>query len=213
MSKPRFQYPEALRKGYRRRLMLIARDTRRRLNRLQDLGLSSAQFESAALDVKTQVLLEHTEKTARWMTENVATRSRRDFRRLLNRGSRVDDSDLVRQFYLRQYGVIESLVDKLVQAAIGHYAATGSMRKFNWKPHAYRARFYAQDQVGQAYNDITRLRARHEGSDRYVWVRTTSAHPRDFHLDRVGKTYGWDDLDDPPGRLPNCKCTAKPVFP
>lgn len=213
MAKPRFQYPEAMRKSYRRRLMLIARDTRRRLNRLQNLGMSSAQFESAALDVKADVLLEHQELTARWFTRTMTARSRRDFLRLMGKRSRLDDSDLVRQFYLRQFGVIESLVDKLVQAAIIHYANTGTMRQFLWRPHAARAAFYAQDQVGVTYNDVTRLRARYEGSDRYVWVRTTSAHPRDFHLDRVGKTYSWDDLEDPPGKLPNCKCTARPVFP
>jgi hypothetical protein len=207
----RFQYPESLRKSYRRRLVLIARDTRRRLNRLGNLNLSSAQFESAALDVKAEVLSEHMSKTADWFIRTVNSRNGRDFKRLLKTESLLDESDLVRQFRLRQFGVVEALVDKLVRAAIGHYANAGTMRQFNMKPHMYRAAFYAQDQVGVFFNDLTRLRAQHAGYGRYVWVRTTSAHPRDFHLDRVGRTYQWSELEDEPGALPNCKCTARPV--
>lgn len=209
----RFLYPESLRKSYRRRLRLIARDTRDRLRRTAARNLGPAQFEMEAWAIKAQVLREHQAATADWFVRTMNARNAREFERLTGEHPRFDEADLVRQFRLRQLGVVEALVDKLVRDAIGFYSMNGSMQGFTIRKHTVRADFYAQDQVGVFYNDLTRLRARHVGSDQYVWVRTTSKNPRDHHLDRVGKTFVWGQVEDEPGVLPNCKCTARPVMP
>lgn len=206
----RFEYPENLRKSYRRRLRLIARDTLSRLKRLPK-GLTLLQFEALALGVKSQVLLEHQGPTAEWFVRTVATRNSRDFQALGLR-SRLSTEDLVQQFRARQLGVVESLVDHIVKDAISRYEARGNLAKMPIAQHSARADFYAQDQVGVFYNDLTRLRSQAAGATQYTWVRTTSLNPRDFHLERVGKTFTFGHLQDEPGVLPNCKCTARPIL-
>lgn len=207
----RFAYPEAMRRSYKRRLNLIVDDTRRRLRRLQGLNLSPAQFESAAKAIKTEVLLDHLEVSTNWFVTTMRSRSNRDFLRLTGKRPAAPDEGILREARLRQRGAIEALVDQLIRAAISHYSQNNTLRGLPIRPHRLRAAFYAQDQVGVIYNELTKARAQHAGMTRYVWVRTTSANPRDFHLERVGKTYAWGDVEDEPGVLPNCKCTARPI--
>lgn len=161
--------------------------------------------------MKADVLTEHQVKTAEWLVRTVNHRNKRDFLRLTGELPGFNDEAIVRQFYVRQLGVVESLVDKLVKAAIAHYEPGDGMLGFNIKPHSYRAAFYAQDQVGVFFNELTRIRAQHIGTDGYIWVRTTAKNPRDFHLKRVGQFFRWGEVEDEPGVLPNCRCTAKPV--
>jgi len=74
-----------------------------------------------------------------------------------------------------------------------------------------RAAFYARDQAGNLYNKAATQQASYEGFQYYEWVRTTSASPRDVHMGRVGQIFKFGELSDPPGVLPNCKCSMRPV--
>lgn len=52
------------------------------------------------------------------------------------------------------------------------------------------------------------------GGDEYVWNHSFRPNPRRHHVERQGNKYKWSKppYDGPPGHLPNCRCTAEPVF-
>jgi hypothetical protein len=92
------------------------------------------------------------------------------------------------------------------------FAALGSAVAASAGIFRRRSRFYARDQSGRIYNEASRVIQRQAGARSYIWLRTTSANPRDRHLRRVGNEYEYGEVPDEPGDLPNCKCGRKPVY-
>jgi hypothetical protein len=112
---------------------------------------------------------------------------------------------------LRQITIMRALLMKRVERST--VAFVNGEPNPDIKPDLNRAAFYARDQAGNIYHGSAKAQASSEGAIGYIWVRTTSASPRDFHLDRVDNFYEFGELPDEPGVLPNCKCSMEPVYP
>lgn len=111
---------------------------------------------------------------------------------------------------LKQVTVMRSLLNKRLERSAK--AFVNGEPNPDLKPDLNRAAFYARDQAGNVYHESAKTQAKSEGAIGYIWVRTTSASPRDFHLDRVDNFYEFGELSDEPGVLPNCKCSLEPVY-
>jgi hypothetical protein len=82
-------------------------------------------------------------------------------------------------------------------------ATTGIIRR--------RGEFYARNETGNIYHRTTAQFDAELGVNEWVWLRTTAANPRDFHLRRVGTIFTRDTYPDMPGDLYNCQCGMKPT--
>ena len=111
---------------------------------------------------------------------------------------------------LKQVTVMRALLNKRLERSAA--AFVNGEPNPDLKPDLNRAAFYARDQAGAVYHESAKTQAKSEGAIGYIWVRTTSASPRDFHLDRVDNFYEFGELSDEPGVLPNCKCSLEPVY-
>jgi SPP1 gp7 family putative phage head morphogenesis protein len=76
-----------------------------------------------------------------------------------------------------------------------------------------RAKNIAADQTNKLNAALDQARQREAGIDHFTWVHSGSPHPRDWHLDRDGEVFSWDDNDidegDYPGEPPFCGCSAQ----
>jgi SPP1 gp7 family putative phage head morphogenesis protein len=78
-----------------------------------------------------------------------------------------------------------------------------------------QALYIGRNQTEQHWAAINQLRQQEAGVVSYVWLETSSRHPRKDHLERVGKEFYWSSPPPGghPGSEPNCKCGAAPVIP
>lgn len=86
-----------------------------------------------------------------------------------------------------------------------------------------RARNIATDQVRKVYSDMNNSRMQKAGITHFEWKhRGGSKEPRPLHKHKLnGNIYAYNDppvIDERtgekglPGQLPNCKCSARPVY-
>ena len=78
-----------------------------------------------------------------------------------------------------------------------------------------KAEYTARNEVEDHNAALNQQRQQEAEVNGYIWLETTSLHPRKHHLDRIGKHFLWSNppSDGHPGTQPNCKCGAKPDFP
>jgi SPP1 gp7 family putative phage head morphogenesis protein len=93
-----------------------------------------------------------------------------------------------------------------------------------------RAAFWARDQVGDAYSNLTKTRQTSAGINNYIWrtvgdnaVRGNDPADETSHIILDGKIFSWTkgaadtgQISKPSGKHPgddyNCRCTADPTF-
>jgi len=77
-----------------------------------------------------------------------------------------------------------------------------------------RAITIARDQTGKIAGKLDQLRSEEAGIEEFKWVHSRSSNPRDYHIERDGNIYRWND--PPGGEIPggpiNCKCTSRAVL-
>lgn len=73
-------------------------------------------------------------------------------------------------------------------------------------------RAWAERLAGSVLHILDVSLAKATGSTGFVWLKTTSVHPRSEHLKRVGRFYRWGQLEEEPGEAWGCKCGARPIF-
>lgn len=75
-----------------------------------------------------------------------------------------------------------------------------------------RARFIAAEQTTEVSAALDEVRQKEAGLGSYQWHHGASLHPRDWHLARDGKVFGWRVI--PPGDMPGipagCTCRKRP---
>lgn len=82
-----------------------------------------------------------------------------------------------------------------------------------------RAMLIARTEVSRAASNLTEARARHVGSDGYIWRTSKDGDVRPSHKAMAGKLVQWGDpptLDGMTGHagcLPNCRCWAEVLLP
>lgn len=82
-----------------------------------------------------------------------------------------------------------------------------------------RARLIARTEVSRASATFMEARARHVGSEGYIWRTSDDGDVRDSHKKMEGKYVAWgnpptlDNMRGHAGCLPNCRCWAEPVLP
>jgi SPP1 gp7 family putative phage head morphogenesis protein len=82
-----------------------------------------------------------------------------------------------------------------------------------------RARLIARTEVGRTQGLLTEARARHIGSEGYIWRTSQDGDVRKSHREMEGKFVAWsspptlDGLTGHAGALPNCRCYAEVVIP
>lgn len=80
-----------------------------------------------------------------------------------------------------------------------------------------RARVIARDQVGKLNSELTELRMKAAGSERYQWSTSGDERVRATHIELDGQIYSWGDATGaedglPPGQPILCRCVAIAVF-
>lgn len=84
-----------------------------------------------------------------------------------------------------------------------------------------RAELIARTETARASSGLVEARARHVGSEGYVWRTAEDLDVRKLHRQHAGKFFRWDD---PPiagssgerahaGQIYNCRCYPEPVIP
>lgn len=205
-----YEFPSHLQREYNLQLVQVVRALDRRLLAAHRLAVSDDHFRRLADLAVVDVLrtFKHTDiargfvaKVFTWLP--IAWRSNRPINSVLEQKVAV----------LRQAAIIRSLVEKQVaeftKARLLEHPKPG-FEKVRIQS-VNKAAFYAQNEAGTLYHEVSRKQAAHDGYIGYVWVRTTSASPRDVHLDRVGKFFMFGEVTDEPGVLWNCKCSMRPM--
>ena len=82
-----------------------------------------------------------------------------------------------------------------------------------------RATTIARTEVARAASNFTEARAKHIGSEGYIWRTSRDADVRPSHKKMEGKYVAWnsaptlDGLTGHAGCLPNCRCYPEPIIP
>lgn len=82
-----------------------------------------------------------------------------------------------------------------------------------------RAMLIARTEVARTASSLTQVRAKHVGSEGYIWRTSRDGDVRSSHRAMNGKFIPWDSpptLDGMTGHagcLPNCRCWSEPVIP
>lgn len=82
-----------------------------------------------------------------------------------------------------------------------------------------RATLIARTEVARTSSELTQARARHIGSDGYVWETSRDPDVRPSHRKMQGRFVDWNDpptldgLTGHAGCLPNCRCWPRPLIP
>lgn len=170
------------------------------------IAMSEAHFNRLAQEAMDRALLGANDK-ARAFVDSIYVWNLRAWR-----SDRPAMTGLERQVEtLRQVTVMRALLSKRIERSA--QAFVNGEPNPDIKPDLNRAAFFARDQAGNIYHGSAKAQATSEGAIGYIWVRTTSASPRDVHLERVDNFYEFGELPDEPGVLPNCKCSMEPVYP
>jgi hypothetical protein len=205
-----YEFPSHLQREYNLQLVQMVKALDRRLLVAHRLALSDDHFRRLADVAVVDVLrtFKHTDiargfvaKVYAWLP--IAWRSSRPFNSVLEQKVAV----------LRQAAIIRSLVEKQVaeftKARLLEHPKPGfekaRIQSLN------KAAFYARNEAGTVYHDVSVKQAAHDGFIGYVWVRTTSVSPRDIHIKRVGQFFLFGEVKDEPGVLWNCKCSMRPM--
>jgi len=110
---------------------------------------------------------------------------------------------------LRQGMRHEAMRDWIVKDLGGPNGEAGVFQKVET-----RAALIARDQVSKFNGQLTSLRHRDAGVEKYIWHTAMDERVRPEHADREGDAFSWDDPpeDGHPGEPINCRCWAEPVF-
>lgn len=83
-----------------------------------------------------------------------------------------------------------------------------------------KAKLIARTETSRAATALTEARAKHVGSEMFVWRSSGDSDVRDEHREVNGKAFRWDappTFKDGnsylPGCFPNCRCWAEPLLP
>lgn len=91
--------------------------------------------------------------------------------------------------------------------------------KRSGKVTAARATLIARTEVARTSSSLTEARAKHVGSEGYIWRTVHDTDVRPSHKKMDGKYVAWDSpptldgLTGHAGQLPNCRCFPEPVIP
>lgn len=80
---------------------------------------------------------------------------------------------------------------------------------------ANKAMLIARDQTNKLNGDLTHMRQKSLGIDKYYWRTSLDERVRASHLEKEGKLYSWDEPPEDtghPGESINCRCTAEPYI-
>ena len=83
---------------------------------------------------------------------------------------------------------------------------------------ANRAMLIARTETARTSSKLTESRARHVGSEGYIWRTSRDSDVRDSHREMEGKYVRWDSpptldkLVGHAGCLPNCRCFPEPII-
>lgn len=78
-----------------------------------------------------------------------------------------------------------------------------------------RAKLIARDQVSKLNGQLTNLRQKELGINKYRWRTSQDDRVRESHASKEGKVFSWDEPPSDtghPGEDYQCRCTAEPVF-
>lgn len=77
-----------------------------------------------------------------------------------------------------------------------------------------RAALIADDQVHKLHANLTQLRHKRVGINRYIWRTSNDARVRSEHAARNGQVFSYDDPpeDGHPGEPIRCRCRAEPAL-
>jgi hypothetical protein len=205
-----FGFPTHLQRDYQLKIVRMQKALEKRLVQAHRLALSDAHFKRLADRAVVDVLqaFDHADIAKTTVAQfyswaSVAWRSSRPVPTVLEQKVAA----------LKQMGVMRAALNKHVSAYEGARVSQDPDATFKRviKQGLNRAAFYARDQAGILYHEGAVKQATHDGYIGYVWVRTTSASPRDIHIKRVGQFFEFGEVTDEPGVLPNCKCSMRPV--
>lgn len=205
-----FGFPDHLQRDYQLKIVRMQKALERRLVQAHKLALSDAHFKRLADRAVVDVLQAFDHAT---LAKDTVAQFYRWASVAWKSSAQVPTALEQKVAALRQMGSMRAALTKHAAAyetaRIAQDPAAALKRVV--KQGLNRAAFYARDQAGNLYHEAARKQATHDGYVGYVWVRTTSASPRDIHTRRVGKFFEFGEVSDEPGVLPNCKCSMRPV--
>jgi SPP1 gp7 family putative phage head morphogenesis protein len=209
------------------------------LQRDAEISLELTRQIDLALGRYAELITPWARAVSRAMLVDVSRRNERAWERhtesmgaILKREIRTaPEGETLRRLQEIQVGLITSLprqaaerVSKLAIEALEHSGRSGDLKKEILRTGSVtesRAQLIARTEVGRAQSNLTEARARHVGSEEYIW-RTVGDHDvRPSHKVLEGTTHRWDEppLCDPPdhhahpGCIWNCRCYAEPILP
>lgn len=78
----------------------------------------------------------------------------------------------------------------------------------------FRARLIARDQTNKFNGNLTELRQKDVGIDKYLWSTSLDERVRPTHKANEGKIFSWDNppTTGHPGSAIQCRCIAQPII-
>ena len=97
---------------------------------------------------------------------------------------------------------------------------TDQMKEFT-DGNISKAKFWATDQIGDAWASYNKAAQKSAGVEKYRWRTMGDNAVRDLHKDLDGKVFTWETgapgLEKPgakhPGESYRCRCFPEPIFP
>lgn len=186
-----------------------------------------------------ELLTPWAQSAARYMLADVAQRNLRAWLKGgegLSRGIRAEleqapTGQLFAELMQQQVSLIRSLpleaaeeVHRMTTAGIMSSERAGSLQERILQlgdVSVSRARLIARTEVSRTASTLTQARARHIGSEGYIWRTSGDGDVRDTHRRMNGKFVRWDSPPKTDKNLapyhagcgPNCRCYPDPVIP
>ena len=139
-------------------------------------------------------------------------KSREMQRPLVVQARLVHTGDVEKQMIAEQVSAILSIPTQAAERI-----ATGEKDVAHWV--SVKAETMSRSQVARVATAVLKLRARHLGSEGYIWRTSRDSRVRPRHRSLEGKFFRWDDppvIDEKgrrghPGEAEECRCIPEPI--
>lgn len=120
---------------------------------------------------------------------------------------------LIKTLPSKFFPAIEQKVFNAARIGLSYRELLSDLRK-EFNTTRFQAERIARDQIGKFNGQLTQLRQRQAGIDKYIWRTMRDERVRSEHKSREGKIFSWNKPpeDGHPQEPIMCRCYAEPVF-
>ena len=129
-------------------------------------------------------------------------------------GKVAENVDLIKTIPRRSHdGLAAKIRNELVEAPFDQQRLMGMVQR-EYKVEGWNLRRITRDQTSKMIGQLTEIRHRQLGIERYIWETAGDERVRETHSQNSGLVFAWGAPPDtgPPGAEILCRCVATPLI-